>query len=170
MELKDILPITISVIALFVTFLTVFLSLRSQLKLHVMTVISIKAKEVNSYWGTESVPDKERIRKTITSIIRTIQLIDKIQNDNQRQLCGTSEALLTYFYLELSDSIHNEFMKPEKDSKILQEKLLSEETDEGKKILCSQLETIRNHFGEIHEYYLKKDFRNVQRKEKCCQY
>lgn len=39
MELKDILPITISVIALFVTFLTVFLSLRSQLKLHVMTVI-----------------------------------------------------------------------------------------------------------------------------------
>ena len=157
MDSKDFLNIAIAASAFVVALYAAFFGLKFQLKLHVMSLIAAKAGQANSFWERENDSNKKHITDTITSVIRAIQLIEKIQSDHKVQLKGSLDIFLTYFYLELYDSIHNKFMETTKDPKTLAEELFPKQNDEGKKIISSQLTFIRDHFRTIHERYTKKD-------------
>ena len=139
MDFKDALTIIIAFFAFVVAVYAAFVGPRFQLNLHVMEVIAAKANEVNTLWLRENNSNDKKITDTITFVIRTIQLIEKIQTEHSCRLNKKAlNIFLTYFYLELSDSIHNKFMDSTKDPKILSEELFPNQDDKGKKIICGQ--------------------------------
>lgn len=162
MNILDVMKFSdaIALVAFLLAVYAAFVGPKFQLSLHVMSIIAAKADEANSYWAKENDSNNKHITDTITSVIRTIQLINKIQSEHCVRLIRTRKVFLTYFYLELSDAIHNKFMDSTKDPKTLTEELFPKQNDEGKKIICGQLTFIRDHFRTIHEYY-KRDLQQI---------
>ncbi|MCG6170082.1 hypothetical protein LFX25_19455 [Leptospira sp. FAT2] len=151
------LPIIISILAFLVALYAAFIGPKFQLKLLLMNVIATKAKEANSFWGKESLQNKNHIQETINSIIRTIQLIDVMIRNHKIRLSRSRTMLLTCFYLELYDSIHNTLMEKNKNPETIALELFPQETVSGLDTIGEQIKTIRDNFILIHEYYLKKE-------------
>lgn len=154
-KLHEWLGIGIALLAVAATFYAAFLGARYQIKLYVMKILAVKAGECNAFWHQErsTVSTSEHIKNTITVIIRTIQVVDRIMEEHSCLLERRARRFfIDTFYLQLDGSIHNLLLDPLKTPA----ELFANETDEGLVIIASWIATLREILGASHAKYARK--------------
>ncbi|MCZ8163084.1 MAG: hypothetical protein O9275_20670 [Microcystis sp. LE19-196.1B] len=155
MEFKDYLTLSFSLIALILSIYNAFIGPRFQLSLHIMKLISDRAKEINKILSMDFIENSKNIKECITISVRSIQLIEKFEEDYAYRLSNTKKIFLTNLYLEINDYIHNLFLNDLSEPIQIVEKYHLDESDQGKKIISDQISFIRKNFINIHNKYSK---------------
>lgn len=156
MEFKDYITLAFSLFAFIISVYNAFLGPRLQLSLHIMKLISERAKELNRIITLENIEDSKNIKESIAIFVRSIQLIEKFDEEYEIRLCDTKSFFLTSLYLEINDYIHNLFLNDQFDPMQIVDIYYKNESKKGKEIICDQINFLRKNLDHIHKKYTRE--------------